>query len=102
MPASVGHPATAMVPVHGGNFGNNTETSVGALLVDAFGEGVLEAIQEIATAKGKHIAAERAKAEKAEADRLAKEEAVAEKAEAKEEKEAAKAVAPHVKPHGHS
>jgi hypothetical protein len=80
------------VPVRGGAFGNNTETSVGALLVDAFGEGVLEALLEIATAK--EIAAEREKAEKAEAAKLAKEEAKEDAREAKEEKEAHKAVHP--------
>lgn len=89
-----GQPSSPLVPVRGGAFGNNTETSVVALLVDAFGEGVLEALQEIATAKGKEIAAEREKAEKAEAAKLAKEEAKEDAREAKEEKEAHKAVHP--------
>ncbi len=96
MPQAVGHPGAAMVPVHGGNFGNNTETTVGALLVDAFGEGVCEALQEIASKKGEELAKEREKAEKAEAARIAKEEK-----EAKEEaeKEAKKASHPHAVHH---
>ncbi len=85
MPQAPGHPATAMIAVHGSDFGNHTETTLGALLVDAFGEGVVEAIQEIATAKGAELAKEREKAEKAEkaaAEKLAKDEAAA---KAKEE-----------------
>ncbi len=94
MPAAVGHPGAAMVPVHGGNFGNNTETTVGALLVDAFGEGVLAAIQEIADKKTKEIVAEREKVAKAEA-------AAAEK-EAKEAEKAADKEAHKLAPHPHA
>ncbi len=90
MPQAPGHPATAMIMVHGSDFGNQTEVTLGQLLEDAFGEGVIQAIQEIATKKGAEIAAERekvAKAEKAAADKLAKEEETATKA--KEAKAAA-------------
>ncbi len=97
MPQAPGHPATAMIEVHGGGFGNHTETTLGALLVDAFGEGVVEAIQEIATAKGAEIAKEREKAEKAEAARLAKEEKEAKEAAEKEEKHLASKA--HAKAH---
>ena len=97
MPAAVGHPGAAMIPVHGGNFGNNTETSVGALRVDAFGDGVLEAIQEIATAKGAELAKEREKAEKAEAAALAKEEAAKEKEAHKAAHPVAHSTAHHTK-----
>ncbi len=91
MPAAPGHPQTAMVAVHGGEFGNNTEASLGQLLVDAFGEGVIEAIKEITAVKAEELAKEREKAEKAEAAKLAKE-------EADEKREAVKTHA-HVEPH---
>ncbi len=94
MPQAPGHPNTALIAVHGGEFGNQAEASLGQLLVDAFGDGVIEAIQEIATKKGEELAKEREKVEKAEkaaAEKLAKEEAAA------KEKEAHKAAAhaPH-------
>ena len=81
MPSAPGHPGTPMIPVRGGNFGNNTETTLGALLEDAFGEGAVQAIAEIADKKGKEIAAKRAADAKVEAERVAKEKADAEKLE---------------------
>ncbi len=84
MPQAPGHPNTALVAVHGGEFGNQAEASLGQLLVDAFGEGVIEAIAEITKVKADELAKEREKAEKAEkaaAEKLAKEEAAAKEKE---------------------
>ncbi len=88
MPQAPGHPATAMIEVHGGGFGNHTETTLGALLVDAFGEGVVEAIQELTDKKYKEIMEKRAAAAKADAERVAKEDEATRK-----EEETAKAAA---------
>ncbi len=85
MAQAPGHPVTTLIEVHGGNFGNNAEASLGQLLVDAFGEGVIEALQEITAVKAEELVKEREKAEKAE--KLA-----AEKAE-KADKEAAEKLA---------
>lgn len=98
MARAVGHPVTALIPVHGGEFGNNTEASISQLLVDSFGEGVIEALAEIAQARRDQIAAERAAAEKAESAKLAKEE---ESKALEEQREALKATPtkhPHAAP----
>ncbi len=96
MAQAPGHPNTALIAVHGGEFGNHCEASLGQLLVDAFGDGVLEAIAEITKVKADELAKEREKAEKAEkaaAEKLAKDEAAA---KAKEEHKVA-AHASHAK-----
>lgn len=92
MPQAPGHPATAMIEVHGGDFGNHTETTLGALLVDAFGEGVCEAIQEIADKKHGEVMKKREADAKADAERVAKEDEATRKQE-KLDKEAAEKLA---------